>query len=728
MTSTLTFILAVSALACAVQGTYYYNSNFATNVIAAVKLALTRIALPTEDPTQLFQLFDSGKYNENNTGLVSKTLEILKKNYGYTDSQLNNIEYNETLYAIFQSRGICMVKNLDCTGQETSVYRTLDGSCNNLNHPEWGMAFRPQRRLLNPEYDDGVSKPRIRSVSGTGNLPNPRTVSNAVHSNKGLTTPLDNKISMHVFQWGQFLDHDIISTPVLTGVNGVDLSCCETNPLNVNTDTCATIYVPNGDGFFADGTCMNVARSVPALDGYCNTQSGPRQQLNKISSYIDGSNVYGSSAAELIKLRNPTSPEYMAVSDGNNLPPNNDTSACTLTVQGESCSIAGDSRVNVVPSLGSYHTLFVQEHNRIVNVLKGLGWTDPEELFQEARKINIAQIQHITYNEFLSWLLTRKVLLDNGLIITGARTSFFTGYDPTINTDISNDFGIAYRIGHTWIPSQMKLHTDFPETSDISDPDVKPIEDTYHNPHMLYMRGKTGASRMLKWMTESKCPRTDRLMEDGARNKLFLKNGVSFDLAALNINRGREHGIPPYWKYRRDLCGENIPDPSSWASLTWQDNVTLALLKSVYQSPMDIDLWTGIITEIPVLAVVGPTLNCIFLNQFRALRNGDRYWFERPEPEGFSLAKLTGIKQTSLSAVLCANVYDSSFLIPPNVFIPGDTKNDPVPCSQIPKLDLSPWSRSLKRNLNTKKADFENKMVHLLLEILKEGEAGDVMK
>ncbi|KAK3611207.1 hypothetical protein CHS0354_009464 [Potamilus streckersoni] len=587
------------------------------------------------------------------------------------------------------------------------------------------MAFRPQRRLLNPVYDDGVSKPRVRTASGTGNLPNPRTISNVIHSSKGVPTILDHKISLHVFQWGQFLDHDIISTPVSTGVNGEELSCCETNPVNVNTDMCTPIYVPNGDGFFADGTCMNVPRSAPALDVNCNTPSGPRQQLNKITSYIDGSNVYGSSAAELIKLRNPNSPEYMAVTDGNNLPPNNDTSACTLTVQGERCSIAGDSRVNVVPSLGSYHTLFVQEHNRIVNLLKGLGWTDPEELFQEARKINIAQIQHITYNEFLSWLLTRTVLQQNNLIITGSRTTYFTGYDPTINSDITNDFGIAYRIGHSWIPAQMKLHTDFPETSDINDPDVKNIEDTYLNPHMLYMRGKTGAPRMLKWLTETNCPRTDRLLEDGARNKLFLKNGVSFDLAALNINRGRDHGIPPYWKYRTDLCGETLADPSSWTSLTWHDNITIALLKSVYQSPMDIDLWTGVMTESGT-AVVGPTLTCIFLAQFRALRNGDRYWFERPEPEGFSLAKLAGIKQTSLAAVLCANVYDASFVIPQNSFVTGDPKNVFLPCSQIPKLDLSPWNKLGRRNLNTGKDEFENKLVHLLLEILKEGDAVDV--
>ncbi|KAK3577816.1 hypothetical protein CHS0354_028868 [Potamilus streckersoni] len=92
------------------------------------------------------------------------------------------------------------------------------------------------------------------------------------------------------------------------------------------------------------------------------------------------------------------------------------------------------------------------------------------------------------------------------------------------------------------------------------------------------------------------------------------------------------------------------------------------------------------------------------------------------------IAKLTSIKQTTLSAVLCANVYDANFAIPLNAFLAGDSKNPAVPCSQIPKLDLSPWSRSVKRNLDTGEDERENKLVHLLLEILKEGEAGDEMK
>ena len=62
----------------------------------------------------------------------------------------------------------------------------------------------------------------------------------------------------------------------------------------------------------------------------------------------------------------------------------------------------GDSRVNEQPDLALTHTIWMREHNRLVRELSLLnpGWND-ETLFQEARRIVIAEIQHITYNEWL---------------------------------------------------------------------------------------------------------------------------------------------------------------------------------------------------------------------------------------------------------------------------------------------------------------------------------------
>lgn len=63
---------------------------------------------------------------------------------------------------------------------------------------------------------------------------------------------------------------------------------------------------------------------------------------------------------------------------------------------------AGDNRINQTPTLAALHTLLLREHNRVADVLAGLNplWSD-EKLFQEARRVVVAEIQHITYQEWL---------------------------------------------------------------------------------------------------------------------------------------------------------------------------------------------------------------------------------------------------------------------------------------------------------------------------------------
>lgn len=66
----------------------------------------------------------------------------------------------------------------------------------------------------------------------------------------------------------------------------------------------------------------------------------------------------------------------------------------------------GDGRVNEQVNLALMHTVWLREHNRVAKELARLhpNWSD-EALFQEARRVVVAEMQHITYNEFLPIIL-----------------------------------------------------------------------------------------------------------------------------------------------------------------------------------------------------------------------------------------------------------------------------------------------------------------------------------
>ena len=112
---------------------------------------------------------------------------------------------------------------------------------------------------------------------------------------------------------------------------------------------------------------------------------------------------------------------------------------------------------------------------------------------------------------------------------------------------------------------------------------------------------------------------------------LHLRGGFGADpsdLAARNIIRGRDHGLPGYNHYRK-VCG--LPRACSWSSppaeisaADWQT------LSTLYNHPNDIDLMVAGLAERPAFGgVVGKTFNCLIRRQFLRLKYGDRYGSRR---------------------------------------------------------------------------------------------------
>ena len=86
-----------------------------------------------------------------------------------------------------------------------ATYRTIDGSNNNTTNPTYGQAGTTLLRITDDAYEDGFSEPRGGSVSS---LPSARAISNAI-SSQNSSIPNSVNATDWVWQWGQFVDHDI---------------------------------------------------------------------------------------------------------------------------------------------------------------------------------------------------------------------------------------------------------------------------------------------------------------------------------------------------------------------------------------------------------------------------------------------------------------------------------------------------------------------------------------
>jgi hypothetical protein len=492
--------------------------------------------------------------------------------------------------------------------------RTYNGAGNNEFHPEWGAAGTPLARHSDADYSDGKSIP-----AGAGRA-SPRAISNAI-ANQAFMAPDPYNMSSWVFQWGQFIDHDL------------DLTGSAAPP------ELFPISIPTGDPIFDPGhtgtqTMMFMRSKYDPSTG--TSASNPRQQINEITSYLDGSMVYGSDEGRALALR--SSGGKLKTSAGGLLPFN--TLGLPNGTGGHpdptAFYVAGDVRANEQIGLTAAHTLFVREHNRIADELAAANPTwDDEQVFQRARKIVGAEIQAITFYEFLPALLGPYAPSPHGT------------YDPAVNASIMNEFSTAlFRVGHTMLP---------PELLRIRNDGTPAPEGPIALRDAFFQPGNLGSSAELEYILKglaTQCQqRVDSMVVDDVRNFLFgepLAGG--FDLASLNIQRGRDHGLPDYNRLR---VAFGLLPVGSFADIT-SDPGLQAALASVYPSVDDIDAWVGALAEdhLPG-AAAGELVVTVLADQFTRLRDGDRFWYEH-DPD-FSAADIAALSQTRLSDVIRRN-------------------------------------------------------------------------
>ncbi|XP_043246225.1 peroxidase-like [Amphibalanus amphitrite] len=574
---------------------------------------------------------------------------------------------------------------------EVSRYRTIDGTCNNLDNPTWGAARTTFRRLLAPHYIDGVSAPK--DVLAGLPLPSPRRVSGTLHNDQGRH---DHAVTVMLVAWGQMIDHDMTFTaevkPKEIGRNGRPKmpDCCN-DPRHADNPLCYPIVIPAEDEFYGlyGQRCMNLIRSLAGVHNHCKL--GPRDPINTVTSYLDASFVYGSDEETARRMRTyqggllKTLPVFRELGLKDLLPPNLHApdEGCIRPSNDIFCFDAGDNRVNEQLVLATIQTYFVRDHNRIATELSLINphWDD-QTLYQETKMIMAALCQHITYNEFLPMVLGREVMERESLILGKGYK-----YDPTLEGSTALSFATAtFRFGHSLLPAVV-------ERWSVSRKYIgsRRLSELLRQPYDMYRGGFI--DQYVMGLINQVAQAMDNLVTQEVTNHLFQmpENRFGMDLAAINMQRGREHGIPGYNDYR-EYCGlPRITDFSQLHDLMVND--TALGYRAIYSHPDHIDLWSGAISERPLAgSMVGPTLGCLIGEQFRTLRYGDRFWYENHGfPSAFTPEQIGEIKKMKLSSIICDNS-DHIDYIQPYVMVLSDPEINPlVPCATLPRLDLSLW-------------------------------------
>ncbi|CAH3199101.1 unnamed protein product, partial [Porites evermanni] len=154
---------------------------------------------------------------------------------------------------------------------------------------------------------------------------------------------------------------------------------------------------------------------------------------------------------------------------------------------------------------------------------------------------------------------------------------------------------------------------------------------------------------------------------NAVRERLVIEGNIFGDLMAINIQRGRDHGLPGYTKYR-EVLGLGAVNSFDDLSDTFSSE-QIARFKLVYKNVKDGDIFPLSISEVPMNgSVLGSVNTHIILKQFGKFRSGDRFWYERDDHlTGFTLQQLDEIRKVTLARVMCDNL-DGATRIQPWVF------------------------------------------------------------
>uniref|UniRef100_A0A8C2ZC74 Thyroid peroxidase n=1 Tax=Cyclopterus lumpus TaxID=8103 RepID=A0A8C2ZC74_CYCLU len=586
-----------------------------------------------------------------------------------------------------------------CLQSHLSKYRSISGLCNNRQNPLWGAANTPLVRWLPAEYEDGEREPKGWNRGRLHNgfqLPPPWEVSQKIIRSSSKQT--DDVYSHLLVEWGQYIDHDITFTPQSKGNTafrtGVDCS-----------NTCQNVHpcfpIETGDSTTSAQSCMAFHRSEAAC--FVNVGSDIRQalqqqQMNAITSFIDASVVYGHTPrlegflrdlsglngklAVNDQFRDPKGRPYLPFVS--TLP-----SACLQNLHGErvECFSAGDSRINEGLPLTCLHTLWLREHNRIAEKLKHMNahWS-PETIYQETRKIIGALHQIITMRDYVPKIIGQEAF--------DYYIGPYRGYDPTTDPSASNVFATAaFRFGHATIsPVLRRLNESSQKHEHFAD---LRLHNTFFSPWRIFLSvGGIEPTLRGAFGTAASAGSANMLLTEELTDRLVVLNvPQSMDLASLNLQRGRDHALPGYNDWR-SFCGLDRIKTMDGFKEAVRDYGVAEKIAQIYKHLENIEVWLGGLVEYMLPGSrTGPLFACLIGKQMKALRDGDRFWWEADGM--FSQLQKDELLKGSLSRIICDN--SDIREVPPDSFRFGKYPDDYISCDHVPTINLEAWQEEKKQ-------------------------------
>ena len=382
-------------------------------------------------------------------------------------------------------------------------WRNIDGTENNAANPTWGCAQSELIRMCPQAYEDGSAMP-----SGA-DRPGAREISNLLVAQEE-SMPNSRGLSDMFWQWGQFLDHDMDLVAVVDPSESFD------------------IPVPSGDPFFDPFHTGTEAISLNR--SFFSMVDGAREQVNEITAFIDASNIYGADEERAQALRMHDGTGRLKTSAGNMLP-FNEEGMPNAPSPDPSFFLAGDVRANEQAGLASMHTLFVREHNYWADFIGNIFWfLGDQARYEIARAIVAAEVQAITYNEFLPLLLGPNAL------------GPYEGYSSAVHPGVANEFATAaYRFGHTML-SPVLLRLDATGET-IPEGDIA-LRDAFFRPDEV---SAVGIEPYLRGLASQEAQEVDSFVIDDVRNFLFGPPGAQHSAWARSWLTGLQSGSAGSW-------------------------------------------------------------------------------------------------------------------------------------------------------------------------------------